>query len=477
MKKLFAVILIFATLLGLCACDGSGEGDNGSTTEPKAQGLQIGYARESIMPNGQVNISGGANAEHRVSSGFLDILYATCIAVSENGSTLLLFSTDTLSAKTLWTEEARKLINEATGVPEENIHIGGTHTHSGPAIGQDNLPLVAQYKPIFMDALVKSAKDAIADQAPAALYGAKVQTEKMNFIRHYLMVDGSYAGSNFGDFNKEIVDYAAKNDPEMVLVKAEREGKKDILMMNFQAHPCFGGDSSVYNSLSADYIGTTRTAVEAATDVQFVFFLGATGNHNTSSKIPADQSYINSDVKTYGEALAKYAIDALPNMTPIQGSGVKTTQKKLEYKSNDYGQDRLEQAKLPYEMYKQNGDSKSATAYAKSLGFQSVFECNGIVACSKYPETGTMELNACSFGGVGFVAAPYEMFAANGMHIKENSPFEFTLISTVTNQGNGYYPTKEAYGYGCYESYTARFASGVAEDVADEFVQMLKDVQ
>ena len=43
--------------------------------------------------------------------------------------------------------------------------------------------------------------------------------------------------------------------------------------------------------------------------------------------------------------------------------------------------------------------------------------------------------------------------------------------------GNGYYPTKEAYGYGCYESYTARFASGVAEDVADEFVQMLKDVQ
>jgi hypothetical protein len=128
-------------------------------------------------------------------------------------------------------------------------------------------------------------------------------------------------------------------------------------------------------------------------------------------------------------------------------------------------------------MYKQNGDSKSATAYAKSLGFQSVFECNGIVACSKYPATGSMELNTCSFGGVGFVAAPYEMFAASGMYIKENSPFAFTLISTVTNQGNGYYPTKEAYGYGCYESYTARFASGVAEDVATEFVNMLKEVQ
>ena len=336
---------------------------------------------------------------------------------------------------------------------------------------------MTKYKPIFMDALVRAAKNAIADQAPCTLYGAKVETEDMNFIRHYLMADGSYAGSNFGDFYKEIVKHAAENDPEMVLIKATREGKKDIVMMNFQAHPCFGGGADVYTSLSADYIGTTRTAFEAATGAHFIYFLGATGNHGTDSRIESEQHQRNSDVKSYGEALAQYAIDALPNMTPIQGSGVKTTQKKLEYKRNDYGQDRLEQAKLPYEMYKQKGDSKSATAYAKSLGFQSVFECNGIVACSKYPATGSMELNTCSFGGVGFVAAPYEMFAASGMYIKENSPFAFTLISTVTNQGNGYYPTKEAYGYGCYESYTARFASGVAEDVATEFINMLKEVQ
>ena len=36
---------------------------------------------------------------------------------------------------------------------------------------------------------------------------------------------------------------------------------------------------------------------------------------------------------------------------------------------------------------------------------------------------------------------------------------------------------KEAYEYGCYESFTARFASGVAEDIAAELVGMLKEVQ
>ena len=72
MKKLVSTILIFATILALCACGGN---QSGVPEETKSQeGLQIGYARESIMPEGQVNISGAANAEHRVSTGFLDIL-------------------------------------------------------------------------------------------------------------------------------------------------------------------------------------------------------------------------------------------------------------------------------------------------------------------------------------------------------------------------------------------------------------------
>lgn len=69
------------------------------------------------------------------------------------------------------------------------------------------------------------------------------------------------------------------------------------------------------------------------------------------------------------------------------------------------------------------------------------------------------------------------MFSNSGMYIKENSPFEYTVVSTTTNAYNNYFPTKEAFAYGCYESFTAKFASGVAEDIAAEFVQMLKEVQ
>ena len=474
MKKVIAILLMLAIVLGLCACGGSGE--EAAQTEPAYQGLQMGYARELIMPEKQVNISGSGNQEHRVSTGFLDYLYATCIAITEGENTILLFSTDTLTAKSSWTGEARRQISGATGVPEANIQIGGTHTHSGPAVG-GNEPLVLEWMPIYMEALRNAAAAAIADQAPVTLYGAKVKTEDMTFVRHYLMDDGSYAGSNFGDFSKGIVDYATEADEYMTLIKAEREGdKKDIAIMNFQAHPCFATATNNYE-LSSDYIGTTRDAFEKATGMHFIYFLGATGNQNTMSKIPGKGLPNNNGRQFYGETLAQYAIDALPNMKKIEGSGVKTTQVEYEYACNHYGQDRLVDAKKVTAIFDQTGSSSQANVLAKELGFWSVYECRGIVAGASRPAKSSMELNACSFGGVGFVAASYEMFSNSGMYIKENSPYEFTIISTCTNGYNNYYPSKEAFEYGCYESYTAVFASGVAEDCAAKFVEMLKSVQ
>lgn len=475
MKKLLCALLTLAVVFSLCACGGNGGGEATEPTVP--QGLQVGYARESIMPEGQVNISGSGNQAHRVSDSFLDILYATCIAISENGNTILLYSTDTLTAKTGWTATARQLISNATGVPQENIHIGATHTHSGPAVG-GNEPLVQEWVSIYMNALLRSAEAAIKDQAPATLYGKKVKTEQMNYVRHYKMDDGSYAGSNFGDFSKQIVGHASEGDPEMTLIKMDREGdKKDIMLMNFQAHPCFGSSES-YNALSSDYVGAARDAFEQATGMHFIYFLGATGDHNTSSRVGSENGPHNNDRIAYGTKLAQYAIDALPEMTiPIEGSGVKTTQKELRFATNKYGQDRLADARKVTNMFDQTGDSSACTKYAKSLGFQSVYECRGIVSGATRPETSEITVDACSFGGVGFVAASYEMFSKSGLYIKENSPYEFTVISTVTNGYGNYIPSQEAYDYGCYESYTAIYAAGSAEKLAETFVEMLKEVQ
>ena len=469
MKKLLSLLLVFAMTLSLCACTGSGAAE---TTAPVAQGLQVGYARMSITPGGGVNMRGYGNDAHRISTGFLDYIYATCIALKDGEDIVLLFSTDMLTADATWTAEIRARIKSELGVPEENIQVGATHSHTAPAVGTSH-DAVKEWKVMYMDALAISAQKAILDLAPATMYGTKVQTEKQNFVRHYKMEDGTYAGSNFGDWSLTPVDHAVPGDPEMTLIKFDREGdKKDILLMNWQAHCDMIGGTLI----SADYVGVVRDILEKETGMDFIFFLGATGDQNPNTRIPDEKPKV--DYKKYGQELAQYALDAIPEITEkIEGQGIASKQETITYKSNKYGQDRLADAIKVNELFKQTGDSGVANTLAKSLGFWSVYQCNGIVSCSKYPEFGSFIVNVHRIGNLGFVAAPYEMFSENGKYIKTNSPYDFTIVSTVTNGYSNYFPTKEAYEYGCYESYTAKFDAGVGEDTATKFVEMLKEIQ
>lgn len=473
MKKLISLVLVLIMVLGLCACGGNGEGGNSGSTAK--EGLHVGYAREKILPVGQVPLGGYGNSANRISTGFLDYPYATCVAFTEGEDTVLLISTDLLRTTTSWTNTARDQIHAATGIPQQNIQIAATHTHSSPDISSSDTSIAA-YKDLYMAAMVKIAQEALADQAPTTLYSAKVQTEGLNFVRHYKMSDGSYAGDNFGDFSSNsIVDHATKGDKEMILVKMEREGdKKDIMLMNFQAHPCFTGGSKETN-ISADFIGATRDAFEKETGMNFIYFTGAAGNQNVTSRISSENHHLS--MKEYGEKLTSLAVEAMPGMTKIEGEGVRCTQLMYTYASHREGLDKLAEAQEVSDLFSQTGDTTTANALAKQYGFHSVYQCRGIVASASRPETGTMELNAVYVAGLGFITAPYEMFTGTALYIKENSPFDTTIIMSMATEMVSYFPTAEAYDYGCYESFTARYAKGCAEDSAKQLVSMLESLK
>ena len=92
-------------------------------------------------------------------------------------------------------------------------------------------------------------------------------------------------------------------------------------------------------------------------------------------------------------------------------------------------------------------------------------------------QTGTMELNVVSVGGIAFVAAPYEMFHESGKYIRSQSPFGATVICSCANDYQGNFATEEAYDYGSYESDINLYAKGCAEAAADKLVEMLKGLQ
>ena len=465
MKKLISIILTLVIILGLCACGGEGGEQGGSNT---ASGLQVGYGREKIMPETSVPIGGYGNGTSRMSTGYQDYLYATCIAFKYGDDTVLLYNQDTIAVRKPATEIAREKITAVTGVPGEYIMITATHTHSGPDQDSSHASIKKYNEGVYATALVNAAKTALADLAPATLYSTSVEVEGLNFVRHYLMNDGTYYGSNFGSSASGIKDYATEKDNEMILIKAEREGeKKDILLMNWQAHPCYKSNGGKDTTLSSDYIGAIRDAFESQTDMHFAFVLGGTGNQGTGSQIKADDH--NLTCAEYGAKLAQHAIDAIPQMQQLEGSGIKMTRVTFEATVNHDDDDKIEQAKEVKKAYSE--------PLAVQYGFNSVHEARAIVRRYELPATQNIELNAFSIGELGFITAPYEMFSNSALEIKERSPFDTTVICTCANEHYSYIPTTAAVDYDSYESNNSNFVRGTSETLVDQFVTMLEDLK
>ena len=87
-----------------------------------------------------------------------------------------------------------------------------------------------------------------------------------------------------------------------------------------------------------------------------------------------------------------------------------------------------------------------------------------------------MEIKAVALGDLSWIAAPYEMFDTQGMFIKENSPYKMTVIVGYCNGRNGYIPSMECITHGCYEGENRYFVKSTAQDLADRYVAMLKEL-
>ena len=462
MKRTIALILTLVLVLGLCACGGSGE--------KKMEGLHVGYSRQSIMPEVSVGMGGYADHRTRGSNGFIDMIYTTCIAFTEGEETVLIFTEDLLGKEREYVVAAREMLTEATGIPGDHIMFANTHNHNGPAFYPAGLNF-DKYLPVYYAAVKAAAEAALADRAPATLYGTKTEVPGMNFIRHFIEHDGDYTSANNGTFVlADTKGHVRDADPEMVLMKIDREGedKKDIMLMNWAAHPCTVGKTS-YTMLSAEYIGVIRDTVEAQTDMLFAFFQAAGGDVVTDSLLP-DLAH-GLDRIGYGEALAKSAIDAMPNLEKIEGSGIKVSHQMKEYGANVYGADRLQEAKAVVALPGATRDT------AHLYGFDSLKECEGIVNRENQKPTNTMELDAIYVAGAAFTTASWEMFSKTGKDIKEGSPFKYTMVLTCANGKDGYIPIAEAYDYPCYELFVSNFVKGTAENAANELISMLKSFQ
>ena len=450
MKRLIALLLALVMTFSLCACAAGGQ-DN---TEPKdTTPLNIGFGKVNITPDYPV-VLGAYTDENRFQQEVVEDVYATCIAVTSGEETVLVFTLDILWLLRETQQKMRASITAATGVPDGNIFFGGTHTHNAPDPEQSE-----QYKEDLTKWVAEAAKLAIADQAPATLQAAKHEVKGMNFIRHYQNQDGTYFGANFG-MKVKPVSHVGEADSLLTLVKIEREEpKKDVLMINWQAHPDSGSDIGYY-SISPSWIGPLRTTVTEATGMEVAYFTGAAGNLNKDSHIEEEE---------YGVKMGNIAVTLLDLLEPVEGTAIKTSRVIYDATVDHSWDDKLDQANEVYDLWKSTSKD-NAKPLVDKYNFTSVYQSRAIRERAAMGETLGMELNAFCIGGIGFTTGTYEMFSENGRYVKDNSPFEYTIVMTG---GFRYIPTKQTFQYRSYEGDCTYFVEGTGEALAEEYVKML----
>jgi len=82
-----------------------------------------------------------------------------------------------------------------------------------------------------------------------------------------------------------------------------------------------------------------------------------------------------------------------------------------------------------------------------------------------------VEIQVIAFGSVALVTNPAELFSVYGLKIREASPFEVTLASSLTNGYCGYVPTPKSFEHRGYETYRTVYTSRLVKDAGERILR------
>lgn len=454
MKRFCLILLVLSMLLSTCACSSSLAApqtaqekteETKTEKEEKAEdlgpvvlpeGFSVGYAKRAANPQAGVGMGGYSSVGSRLSEVNLDDIMVTCTALSDGKNVFLIFCSDTLHISEDIVDAVTKRLEkryEGIVIPPENIFLNATHTHSAPAVHLADAPGIGQYMKVYYPALYGAADGAMHSLSPATAEYSSVNTQGLNYVRRYVSLDGKtyIGGSNLmGNQDPALVRHETEPDTQMQLLRFRRQEGKDVVLCNWQCHPCspkIGSESSIY--ISADWCGQMRKHVEKNLGVEFAYLQGAGGNLVSSTKIRGEKT--NSDYMQKGRELAEMAEGALEH-TRLLNTG----------------------------SFRAHRESVSYTRKEKNSS-----------------DDNTMYLSVLTIGDVAFATAPCEFHDTLGVQVKSESPFPVTLMCAYTSGSHGYIPASFAFEMGGYEVESTRYERGTGEKMAEDLLTMLREIQ
>ncbi|MBR7164642.1 MAG: neutral/alkaline non-lysosomal ceramidase N-terminal domain-containing protein [Clostridia bacterium] len=437
--------------------------------------FKAGFARLDMTPPLGSPMAG--YFEYREAEGILDPLELNAVAVSDGENTVLIVTADILMANEVFSTNVRGVIAERTGVPAGNIFLQGLHQHTSVFLGatakikgQNNSFYDATYQNVLVRKYADICVMAMDDMAKAAVSIASKETAvPISLIRRYRMADGS-TKTNPGRMKPDVLYPVGESDNTVRLVKFEREGKKDIALVNFSTHP----DTVGGKKYSADWPGFVRRMTEKDLGVHCILVNGAQGdtNHVDVSK-PAIAKKDDPDFfeKRYaytrfmGRTVADVVVDVWNKTETVPEGKVSGGVEMVYIPTNTKYMERVDEFRAKKELMdegliKLTLDEKGEVNRVASLRDETLFR--------KVP------VSMVAFGKVALIGFGGEPFTEYATRTRASAPDLFVICACCTNGGQGYLPTKSAFEEGGYEARSSRFTPCVADLLPETAAALLK---
>lgn len=394
----------------------------------------------------------------RLASNVHDGLFVRAMVIEDGQTTLVLVVADLIDVAPYGFKEARKRIKNEFEIPESNIVISATHTHTGPAFSQ-------AYEELLAIKIHDAVKIAIQNLQPAVIKSGIGKEGNVSYHRRFMMKDGTVK-FNPGAMNPDIVHPMGPIDPDVgILYIMTPDGNPVSVLVNFAIHLDTVGGTEI----SADFpyfMGEVLKKI-FGDDIMVFFGFSTCGNINHFNVKSPETLKGFERAERIGYALAASVIREFPALEKQNISHLTAKNEILYLKIPEYTKEQIEAAKINAK--KESEHESSTPEIREAMKILKIQDKNG--------QPIEAEVQTFGLGDVGIVALPGEIFVELGLEIKKRSPYKHTFILTLSNNSIGYIPNAEAFDYGAYEVEVSAIAKGEGEKLVESSVKLLNEMR
>lgn len=453
----------------------------------KINNLLVGYTQVNINPPLGIGVCG--YYVPRFAKGILDDLEASALLLSCGKKQIVLISVDCCGIDLELVTRYCTDIEQATGVPAENIFLSATHSHTGGLLMPTSAfeadeAMIKRYAAFVGERLVDAVKLALADLKPARMgYIVGHAPERVAYIRRYKMKDGStWTCPPINDPN---IDHPiGELDQRVNVLRFDRDGGPSVVLVNYGVH----ADTVNGDLLSADWPGWMRKTVEKALDgTKCVFFAGAEGDVGSTNVHPSggdmNDTLISFDnemkspgmARFVGRALAGTVLQVYDKAAYVDVDTINILHKDVLVPANVPTPEELPLAHKYKELHEAGLDNE--IPYTAMELTTVVAEALRMCRLENGPSEFRLGLTGVQIGPVALIGIPGEPFTDIGVGIKDTDGWDMILPCALTNGDAGYFPMKSAYDEGGYEARTSPYKAGVAEVIIEGGKELLNELR